>query len=537
MSFNLTSEPWIPVLRLDGTSDQLSLRECFSEADQIRRLSTELPTQSFAVLRVLLAIIHDAIGIHWESDLEELHEEGLDLERIEAYLTEYEDRFDLFHPTRPFMQVATLRTAKNEASGLEKLISDVPNGDPFLTTRAGQGLSKIEAAEAALWLIHCHAFDPSGIRSGAVGDPEVKGGKGYPIGPGWAGQIGGVVLHGKHLADTLLFNLSTTPENPEDHPVWARDEAQSEQRDLEAQPRGPVDLLAWQSRRVRLVGDAASGVTGVVLCQGDKVTPQNRHTLEPMTAWRYSKPQSQKFKQAVYMPLKHDPTRAAWRGAPAMLSHAVTEVDGHEATLQPTTTRMLKGLDPSGTKDLSATLELVGMEYGPQEATVADLYHDTLDFRVSLLGDKAAPVVAMIHDALVNTDRAVWELGRLAKNLDYAAGGDEKSAGDDMKVVGAAQRAQLAAWSALDAPARDWLAGLSATTDTVEAHRDWQRQVHGVLMSEAGRLITTCPPAAVAGRETKRGFMTAGLAESYFHTALRKQLSLLEQPIQRGEQE
>lgn len=537
MSFNLVTEPWIPVLRLDGQPDLVSLRDCFAQADQIRRLSAELPTQSFAVLRVLLAIIHDAIGIHWESDLETLHDEGLDLERIDAHLTEYEERFDLFHPTRPFMQVATLRTARNEASGLEKLISDVPNGDPFLTTRAGAGLKCIDAREAALWLVHCHAFDPSGIRSGAVGDPDVKGGKGYPIGPAWTGQIGGIVLHGRNLAETLVFNLTPTPENPEDRPVWTHDEAQSEQRDLEGNPSGPVELLVWQSRRIRLVGDAENGVTGVVLCQGDRMTPQNRHTLEAMTAWRYSKPQSQKFKQAVYMPLKHDPARAAWRGAPALLSHAAREVDGHEATLQPETTKTLKGLDPSGTKDLSATLELVGMDYGPQEATVAELYHDTLDFRVSLLGDRAAPVVTMIHDAFDNTDKAVRELGRLAKNLDYAAGGDEKSSGDDLKVVGAAQRAQSAAWSALDAPARDWLAGLSASSDTVEAHRQWQRQLHDILMSEARRLLTTCSPAAVVGRQTRRGFMTAGLAETYFRAALRKQLPLLEQTTQEGDEE
>ena len=537
MSFNLVNEPWIPVLRLDGSSDQVSLRTCFAEADQIRRISTELPTQSFAVLRVLLAIIHDAIGIHWDSDLEALHEDGLDLERITTYLDDFADRFDLFHPVRPFMQVATLRTAKETVAELKKLISDVPDKHQFMTTRAGRALERIAPAEAALWLIHTHAFAPSGLLPGAVGEtnPVNPNGTCPPIGPSWAGQIGGVVLHGKNLAETILFNLTPTPDDPEDRPVWARDEAQTEQRELEAQPLGPVDLLVWQSRRLRLVGNAASGVTGVVLCQGDKVTPQNRHDLEFMTAWRYSVPQSKKFKRAVYMPLKHDPTRAAWRGAPALLSRSTTPVDGYDASLQPETLQTLKGLDEDGTKDLSATLELIGMNYGPQEATVADLYHDTLDFRVSLLGDKAAPVVTMIHDAFANTDRAVWELGRLAKNLDYAAGGDERSAGDVRDVVGAAQRAQSAAWAVLDAPAREWLASLRADSDTVEAHRVWQQQVHELLTAEADRLLSTCSPAAVVGRQTKFGFMASGLAETYFHAALRKQFPMLAQPTQKGE--
>ena len=456
---------------------------------------------------------------------------------ITTYLDDFADRFDLFHPVRPFMQVATLRTAKETVAELKKLISDVPDKHQFMTTRAGRALERIAPAEAALWLIHTHAFAPSGLLPGAVGEtnPVNPNGTCPPIGPSWAGQIGGVVLHGKNLAETILFNLTPTPDDPEDRPMWARDEAQTEQRELEAQPLGPVDLLVWQSRRLRLVGNAASGVTGVVLCQGDKVTPQNRHDLEFMTAWRYSVPQSKKFKRAVYMPLKHDPTRAAWRGAPALLSRSTTPVDGYDASLQPETLQTLKGLDEDGTKDLSATLELIGMNYGPQEATVADLYHDTLDFRVSLLGDKAAPVVTMIHDAFANTDRAVWELGRLAKNLDYAAGGDERSAGDVRDVVGAAQRAQSAAWAVLDAPAREWLASLRADSDTVEAHRVWQQQVHELLTAEADRLLSTCSPAAVVGRQTKFGFMASGLAETYFHAALRKQFPMLAQPTQKGE--
>src|SRR5699024_2697574 len=64
----------------------------------------------------------------------------------------------------------------------------------------------IPPGEAARWLVHCMAFDISGIKSGAVGDPRVKGGKGYPIGIGWSGWLGGLYFEGDTLFQTLMLN-------------------------------------------------------------------------------------------------------------------------------------------------------------------------------------------------------------------------------------------------------------------------------------------------------------------------------------------
>src|SRR5690606_17264086 len=148
---------------------------------------------------------------------------------VERYLRKFDDRFFLFHSVHPFFQVADLRTSKGDISGLEKLIVDVPNGAPFFTTRIGPGLQRISFPEAARWLVHVQAFDPSGIRSGAVGDPRVKGGRAYPIGTSWAGQIGGISVVGDNLRETLIFNLvaASAPEidlvsGPQDLPPWER---------------------------------------------------------------------------------------------------------------------------------------------------------------------------------------------------------------------------------------------------------------------------------------------------------------------------
>lgn len=519
MSYNLLDEPWIPVLFRDGTAADLSLRACFTRADDVRRINGDLPTQGFAITRVLLAICHDAIGFHSLADTRQLLKTSLDTARVLAYLDDYADRFDLFHQQRPFMQVAGLHTAKNEASGLEKLISDVPNGTPFLTIRTGRGLEQISAAEAARWLIHTHAFDPSGIRSAAVGDPQTKGGKGYPIGPGWAGQIGGLVYHGESLAQTLAFNIVPTERNDADRPVWAQATPHTEQRQLEPRPNGPVELLVWQTRRVRLVGDR-DGVTGVVLAQGDRMTPQNRHDLEPMTGWRYSKPQSAKLKMAVYMPQKHDPTRAFWRGLPAQLPSRPADVDGNEATMRSRVAEHLgqvEDLLPIAVEQLR--LEAVGIDYGPQEATVAELVSDAVDLRVSLLGPEAEAVAVMIQDSVRTADACVWALGRMAGNV-------AASAGDFDGLEGAAERARLQAWAALDEVAPRWIAQLTSSSDTIAESGAWQKLVRSALEPIATAVADAAPPAAYVGRNTRNGFMTVGKAEGFFRHALRKELPL-----------
>lgn len=529
MSYNLLTEPWIPVLLREGSTVNLSIKDCFTRADAVRRINGDLPTQGFAILRVLLAICHDAIGFHSLHDTRRLLRTGLDTPRVLEYLDALSDRFDLFHQERPFMQVADLRTAKGEVSGLEKLISDVPNGTPFLTVRTGRGLEQISAAEAARWLIHAHAFDPGGIRSAAVGDPETKGGKGYPIGPGWAGQIGGLVYHGDCLSQTLAFNIVPTEYNDADRPVWARPEPQTEQRQMEPDPEGPVELLVWQTRRVRLVGDR-DGVTGVVLAQGDKMTPQNRHDLEPMTGWRYSKPQTAKFRMAVYMPQKHDPARAFWRGLPAQLPGQPRDEDGYPKTRRSLVAEHLSMVEddlPTALEQIH--VEAVGIDYGPQEATIAELVNDAVDLRISLLGPEAEPVAVLIQDCVETADTCVWNLGRMASNV-------AASAGDFDGVGGAAEVAKLQGWAALDELAPGWIAQLTSSSNTTDEKRAWQKLVSDALESIATAIADAAPPAAYAGRSTKHGFMTVGKAEAIFRHSLRKELQLAYLPTQQKEE-
>ena len=223
-AFNLVDEPWIITRTPDNQVTDVSIRDAFHRATELKGLAGEIPTQEVAVLRLLLAIAMRATARE-RSDDEKIDDwsrwwdEGLPLDEINSYLDAWHDRFNLFDDRAPFMQVADLRTAKGKYSGLVKIISEVSPNDKFFTTRDGRGIASLSYAEAARWLVHTHAFDVSGIKSGAVGDPRVKGGRGYPIGTGISGPMGIVIVEGKSLAETILLNLFLQDDPQQDVPV------------------------------------------------------------------------------------------------------------------------------------------------------------------------------------------------------------------------------------------------------------------------------------------------------------------------------
>ena len=387
-SFNLLDEPWIRVTRLDGAPDEVSLLSLFREATDIAGIHGEIASQDTAVLRLLLAICHRAMDGPEDLDIwEEYWRDPGSLGRDAVdHLERHRERFDLRDPDRPFFQVAGIRAASGKLWGLKSLIADVPNNNPLFTTRIAEGLESIGWAEAARWLVHVHAFDPAGIRSGAVGDPLAKKGRSFPIGTGWAGQIGTVTVMGENLERTLLLNAVVCKEIPdlvdvdpeEDLAPWER-EPDGPARAPAREPLGPVDCYTWQTRRVLLHGDD-DGVTGLFLGNGDRAKPQNRYRVEPMTAWRYSEPQSRKLKAPVYMPCKLPTDRAFWRGLSTLvtqLSPPITVKGAGKVTpyRSPGVVSFYRELMYHEIVPASGLIPLhaVGIEYGSNESTVAEL--------------------------------------------------------------------------------------------------------------------------------------------------------------------
>jgi CRISPR system Cascade subunit CasA len=530
--FVLTDEAWIPVLNTAGKCREVSLLGLFEQAGDIRMIACELPTQTFAILRLALAILHRSVGgppgeAAWQALW---RDPRLPLNDLGDYLGEFRERFDLLHPRHPFYQVADLRAEKDNTYGLERLIADVPNGMPFLTTRAGHGMESISPAEAARWLVHCQAFDPAGIKTGAVGDPRVKKGKGYSIGVGAVGSLGGVYLDGATLRETLLLNLVPVAPNwqradERDLPVWEREpQTATEEPDATRGPYGVLSLYTWQSRRVRLFG-GTRGITGALISIGDRFDWQDRHLLEPMSVWGRSAPREREQKRTpIYLPRPHDHTRALWRGLQTLLPPPPPSTGEPSQRLSATVLQWLARMTRDGVvgRDFEARPRAVSVTYGTQQAVIDEVFSDTLTMNVLLLVDDS-PLRTAAVDAAADAEAAVRALRKLAVNLVRAAGGSDDSGNPD--------RAAERAYAVLDRVFREWLAKLRPDSDPAAERAMWQGQVRREVFDIGRELVEGAGPAAWAGRikidqKGREIHYSSFQAEAWFRGDLAKALTL-----------
>ena len=205
----------------------------------------------------------------------------------------------------------------------------------------------------------------------------------------------------------------------DDYAPWEREAPSA--GTCQREPTGPIDLLTWQSRRIRLVpSEDRSCVRGVIISYGDVLIPANKQRYEMMTGWRESKQQQKKLGTATVplMPVAPDTARALWRGLPSLLAL----VDGGK--LRPGVIRWMSELqDAQSAEDWRLNVRIVcqGVSYGTQSSVVDDAITDSVDLRATLLRKDSEAVVKML-DVIECTDRAVGVLVRFVQNVERAQG-------------------------------------------------------------------------------------------------------------------
>jgi len=519
--FDLIGESWIPVMA-DGRRIEVGIRRALVDAHLFDGLAVDDPLEVVAVLRhMLLPVLLDASGPPRDADEWTSRWEGgeFDREQLAAYLDEQADRFDLFHPERPFAQVAGLRTPKDETKPISLLIPRLAAGNnvPLFSARTESNPPALTAAQAARALLAVHCWDTAAIKSGAVDDPLMKAGKttGNPTGP--CGQLGVIIPIGATLFHTLLLNLPILPQGIElnDYPQWRA-----------ASPAGPawsvrgawglLDLLTWQARRVRLITEPDGSCPGsvavrrVVLAAGDRlvVTP---HDVEPHTAWRQvDRP---KADEPPLRPLRHQAGRAAWRGLAGLLA---TSTPTSERVFSSTLLSQLAGLREDGyvPEDLPLRVLIVGVEYGNQSAVIENVMSDEIPL----------PVTALMANSEVRD--VVLTVARQAEDLRIAA----NRLGDDLRAaVGAdkvpwdkGQRLGDLLVHRFTPTVRRMLAGLARQPEAAEdAERAWRIQVRRLAWEIADPVLSAAEPATFLGRKPDERFgPRLATAEASFRRSL-----------------
>ena len=542
--FNLCNEPWIPVLYVSGQTQEVSLKQLFDESNSIRKIHSGDATTDVAILGVAVAIFFRAVLENTE-EYGELYREpkkwiqnissggSEQLYFVQDYLKKYQDRFNLFDAERPFMQVADLHTSKGEVKPVSRLVLD--SESEYFSMRAEQALTSLSYAEAARYLVTVQAYDYSGIKSGAVGDPRVKGGRGYPIGVGWYGTTGKIIIHGENLIETLLYcidyeqllNVEKVKGKShrialQDKPVWERELPDTaapraykggdptKYKDEPAPAAGMCEILTWQSRRVRLFPENGR-VTGVLVWNGDKWLDRNTYT-DPLTAYRFSKNQSTQT-HYVWMPQTHSAERTLWRGADALLTRLSSS---QEKQNKPATVIRQISSGKYFSPDTKTKIQLVGMVYGTQSSIVEETIDESVTLELGILTEQGAEISAMVRDNIQLTMDASIALGQYAGNLLRAAGKEYEFRPSVTESI----------LHRMEDEFRSWLADLSVSDDVSAQAAKWQSKVRRILESEADQLAVSAGPKAAIGTIYDEQLYNTAKARRQFGGRLYKLLPL-----------
>ncbi len=509
--FNLIDEPWLHVVEKNGSQREVSLREALCSAHEFCDVVAELPTMRFAILRIMFAIMYrvfDRVAVEDpEADWAKLWESPqLPSEELEKYFANWYHRFDLLDQANPFLQTPNLRTVNNEWKPVSLIVADVEPEGGLFSMRSE--LDSLSFAEAARWLIHANAYDYSGIKSAAVGDNRTKGGKGYPMGLGFAGWLGGITLRGDNLRETLVLNLirNRAAEHPRDIPIWEHATLGPAARSIEEIGTvGSLALLTWPQRRFRLRAEHGK-VTGVLVTNGDPIDYTLQSNTELYTSWRFSEPQSQKAKMVRYMPQELHATSAIWQGISTLLPTPQSAAASNKIQERWKITKIaepaavvswLGSLTNRGYVDSDRIIEIVavGMEYGANQSSYAAVVSDQLVLASALANLSNNGQLSVAHDAVAKAHGAVRALADFVTDLNRAAG----------DAPGRTTDVTEDAYASLDAAFRKWLLLLKPGIDPHELLLDWIETVRTDITLRMEQRANDAPAAAWAGRVGSSG--------------------------------
>ena len=388
--FNLLDEPWIRVMDDNCQIKEVSLTDALLNAHKYKALKGEMPTQDIVILRLMLAIVHTVFSrVDADGNEAELEEEDDAVDRWESlwnnrkipekpvreYFEKWHERFWLFHPERPFGQMAGLTYGTEYgASKLNGEISESGNKTRIFSAYSGEQKNHLTYAQAARWLLYVNSFDDTSAKPTKEGK-AIAGGKLPSPGAGWLGKLGIVYLNGKNLFETLMLNLvliNNDNVESEEHPLWERDVPPTSERREIPYPTNLAELYTLQSRRMLLKREE-NYVIGYYLIGGDFFAKENAF-VEPMTVWRTPSKTSD-----PYNPKRHDSAKQMWREFSVLYDNAD---NNHVAGI----IKWFKFISSKVKLPIMNTA-IVSVQYGDKDFFVQNVFGDSLEMNAQILSE------------------------------------------------------------------------------------------------------------------------------------------------------
>ncbi|MCJ1995820.1 type I-E CRISPR-associated protein Cse1/CasA [Lactococcus piscium] len=531
--FNLLDEPWLVVMTDDkGTIKEVSLKELFEHAHEYKCLAGETPTQDFAILRLLLAVLHtvfsrfDADGNQYDYvDLDEKYKQIQPINQdddgraykkallktwqqlwqrkefpdiIGDYLDKWHDRFYLFGGVFPFYQVSKetlglpsnqINKAKpNQVSGktINRVLSESENKVILFSPQHNAIKNKLKQSEIARWFVLYQGVTGTGDKvKFANQDEEQK------LNKGWLYDLGGVYPSGDNLFATILLNLALVHPEPEfiqmQTPIW---EEENNKIQLDKfRKLNQVNNLAFLytnwSRAITMPDEYnENDEFSISVIKLPEILHQNNF-LELMTEWRFNKVGDNKD---TFTPKKHSLTEQFWR------SFGATFIPSQTTQHRPGIVDWIIFLEDANICLGNVQFNAISMEddgnatsWNPVNEIV-----DHLNFE-NILSDQDDSWNASISDQVdmikIVIDRVLWSFANDIKTIRNLSSSEFVN------------RVKQTAYYQIDLPFRDWLANIQSSDEKEVKQKEWRRKLRKIIESEAQNLVESMGNRDILGVE------------------------------------
>ena len=401
--------------------------------------------------------------------------------RLDTYFEEWYERFDLFHPKRPFYQ-STVDGAIPDS--LIHIVHTSANSATLFNHENELAGVKMSLAEAARQLLASRLF-----HTGGAGPSAGKGkGRYYfkdsPFARGvtfWA--------RGKNLFETLMFNLIRyTDEHPisntdQDMPAWEMEDP-FERREI---PHGYLDYLTWSNNRIKLIPEMdgedvyvrEATVVPTLELSKDFISLQKRHNKVT------------RGKKTAYPPLRFTAEKALWRDYHTLLPY--DDDDKLPAVIRWCNTLVVhEQLEDSHVIQLMAT----GMSTDPGKAKIYFYRREFMRLPLHLLrdGNQAKNDIDVAIKSAEKVDKALWgALDRLAHHVMTKTLGDELPSKD--KQSRDARGKLIKQWNArerfwIELEPRFWDFIQALVKDSDQAVEQWQDDLKRIAEQSLNHAIS-----------------------------------------------
>lgn len=529
--FNLLDEPWISVVTdYKGTTKEVSLKEFFNNAHLYIDLAGDMKTQDFAILRLLLAVMHtvfsrfDAHGKKYdyielddrfkqvekieEEDVkdytEDLYNTWFDLWEsekfpgiINEYLEKWRDRFYLFDEKYPFFQVIAddikkpkiNKSKPTEIAGknINRLISESGNKSAIFSCKYEYQGNKdfLTYSQVTRWLITFQGYT-------GLSDKTIFGKQKYKVSKGWLYDIGGINLGGSNLFETLMLNCVLAHDENNNliniqKPCWEFSSSEVIQNYFcDDSINNLASLYTAWSRGIYI--DPNINLNYRFLCHVVKL-PEINHGdkfLEPMTVWEYNFKGDNKGK---YTPRKHILNKAMWRSFGLIMINEAESNQRKPGVIE--WINKIKIIAQNNNKKfdkLNSMIFATSMQDdgNPKSRVPTDEIIDSLSINEYVITDLEKDGWVIRINDVVNETKGVIEncyKNFLKDVFEIRAGKNKKDFNDNDKRKISEKVEEL--YFKIDTPFRKWIASIEYKDNKEEKITEWREKLKYIVEYEA----------------------------------------------------